>query len=131
MPCVFSTERSNFRLCPVFLIDYPRASGSLARAKPEDRQLVERFELYIGGLELCNAFSELIDPVEQRQRFEQELLRRKMTGATEYPLPEKFLAALSQMPAATGNALGIDRLVMLLADADTIDAVVAFTPEDL
>jgi len=116
---------------PVFLIDYPAASGSLARLKADNPALAERFELYVGGLELCNAFSELIDPVEQRKRFEQELQRRRKSGEVEYPMPEKFLAALSKMPEATGNALGIDRLVMLLADADTIDAVVAYTPEDL
>ena len=116
---------------PVFLIDYPSACGSLARLKPENPELAERFELYIGGLELCNAFSELIDPAEQRQRFEQELLRRKTSGEVAYPLPDNFLAALSKMPEATGCALGVDRLVMLMADTDTIDTVVAYTPEDL
>jgi lysyl-tRNA synthetase class 2 len=116
---------------PVFLVDYPAASGSLARVKPDNPALAERFELYMGGVELCNAFSELIDPLEQRQRFEQELQRRRISGNVEYPMPETFLAALSKMPEATGNALGVDRLVMLLADVDTIDAVVAFTPEDL
>ena len=116
---------------PVFLIDYPSSCGSLARLKPGNQELAERFELYIGGLELCNAFSELIDPLEQRQRFEQELQRRKTTGEVAYPLPDNFLAALSIMPEATGCAMGVDRLVMLMADTDTIDAVVAFTPEDL
>lgn len=116
---------------PIFLFDYPASSGSLARLKPGNPSLAERFELYIGGLELCNAFSELIDPKEQRQRFEQELLRRQTSKEAAYPLPEKFLAALAKMPEATGNALGVDRLVMLLAGVDTIDAVVAFAPEDL
>lgn len=116
---------------PVFLVDYPAASGSLARFKPENPALAERFELYIGGLELCNAFSELNDPLEQRQRFEKELHRRRRNREVEYPLPEKFLAFLPKMPDAAGNALGVDRLVMLLADVDTIDAVVTFVPEDL
>ncbi|MFZ0133698.1 MAG: EF-P lysine aminoacylase EpmA [Desulfobacterales bacterium] len=116
---------------PVFLYDYPAACGALARLKPEDRRLAERFELYIGGLELCNAFSELTDPAEQRSRFEQEGKLRRLTGKAVYPMPEKFLSALKDMPAAAGNALGIDRLVMLLADAADIDDVVAFTPEDL
>ena len=116
---------------PVFLCDYPASSASLARLKRGNPSLAERFELYIGGLELCNAFSELIDPQEQRQRFERELLRRQTSKEAAYPLPEKFLAALDRMPEATGNALGVDRLVMLLAGVDTIDAVVAFTPEDL
>ncbi len=116
---------------PVFLCDYPAACGALARLKPEDRRLAERFELYIGGLELCNAFTELTDPAEQRLRFEQEGKLRRLAGKSVTPMPEKFLNALKDMPAAAGNALGIDRLVMLLADAAKIDDVVAFIPEEL
>ena len=116
---------------PVFLIDYPAACGSLARLKPTDFCLCERFELYIGGVELCNAFSELTDPSEQRRRFEIELARRRRRGEPVTPMPEPFLEALGRMPPATGNALGVDRLVMLLADAQAIDEVVAFTPEEL
>ncbi|MFZ0242981.1 MAG: EF-P lysine aminoacylase EpmA [Desulfobacterales bacterium] len=116
---------------PVLLYDYPAACGALARLKHEDRRLAERFELYIGGLELCNAFSELTDPAEQRLRFEEEREARRLAGKAVYPLPEKFLSALKDMPAAAGNALGVDRLVMLLADAAEIDEVVAFTPEEL
>jgi lysyl-tRNA synthetase class 2 len=116
---------------PVFLYDYPAASGSLARLKPADQGLAERFELYIGGLELCNAFTELTDPAEQRRRFELELKRRRRDGLPEYTMPEHFLEVLHRLPDASGNALGVDRLVMLLADADTIDAVVTFVPEDL
>jgi lysyl-tRNA synthetase class 2 len=116
---------------PAFLYDYPASRGALARTKPEDRRYAERFELYIGGLEICNAFSELTDPVEQRQRFESERNRRKDFGKSIYPMPEKFLNALGDMPEAAGNALGIDRLVMLFADTHNIDEVVAFTPEEL
>jgi lysyl-tRNA synthetase class 2 len=116
---------------PVFLYDYPAARGALARLKPQDPRYAERFELYIGGLEICNAFSELTDPGEQRARFEREQDRRRETGKTVYPLPAKFLAALENMPAAAGNALGIDRLVMLFSDEEKIDQVVAFTPEEL
>ena len=116
---------------PVFLYDYPAACGALARLKPEDPSVAERFELYIAGLELCNAFSELTDPVEQRSRFKKEMQARRKAGAQVYPLPEKFLGALKQMPTSTGNALGIDRLIMLFADACRIDDVVAFTPEHL
>jgi elongation factor P--(R)-beta-lysine ligase len=116
---------------PVFLYDYPAEHGSLARLKPGDPCLAERFELYIGGLELCNGFSELNDVSEQRRRFaaEQDLMQAR--GAPVHPLPEKFLAALAHMPPCAGNALGIDRLVMLFTDAATIDEVVAFTPEEL
>jgi lysyl-tRNA synthetase class 2 len=116
---------------PVFLYDYPVACGSLARRKASDPRVAERFELYIGGLELCNAFSELADPAEQRRRFEaQQRLRRKL-GKAAPPMPERFLEVLESMPAAAGNALGIDRLVMLLTDSGRIDDVVAFTPEKL
>jgi elongation factor P--(R)-beta-lysine ligase len=116
---------------PVFLYDYPVACGALARSKIEAPHLAERFELYIAGLELCNGFSELTDPAEQRRRFEMELDARRMTGRALSPLPESFLQALADMPPAAGNALGVDRLVMLLTDAPQIDDVVAFTPEEL
>jgi len=116
---------------PIFLYDYPATRGALARLKAEDTSVAERFEMYIGGLELCNAFSELTHPQEQRLRFEKERDLRESTGKTVYPLPEKFLDVLADMPAAAGNALGIDRLVMLFADTTAIDDVVAFTPEEL
>jgi len=118
-------------LNPVFLYDYPAALGALAKLKSKDAARAERFELYIGGLELCNAFSELVDPVEQRKRFEAERRLRQKMGKAVYPMPENFLDSLKAMPEAAGNALGIDRLVMLFADTATIDDVVAFTPEEL
>jgi lysyl-tRNA synthetase class 2 len=116
---------------PVFLYDYPASRGALARLKPEDSRYAERFELYIGGLEICNAFSELADPVEQRERFEREQDHRRESGKSVYPMPDKFLRALADLPEAAGNALGIDRLVMLFADSKQIDEIVAFTPEEL
>lgn len=116
---------------PLFLHDYPAASGALARLRGDDPTVAERFELYIAGMEMCNAFTELIDPGEQRIRFEQEEARRRRAGHTPYPSPEPFLESLAHMPPAGGNALGIDRLVMVLADTDAIDRVVAFTPESL
>ena len=116
---------------PVFLYDYPASRGALARLKTQDLRYAERFELYIGGLEICNAFSELTDPVEQRKRFECEKDHRRKSGKPVYPMPEKFLTALGDMPAAAGNALGVDRLVMLFSDSKQIDDVVAFTPEEL
>jgi elongation factor P--(R)-beta-lysine ligase len=116
---------------PVFLYDYPARCGALARLKPADPSLAERFELYIAGMELCNAFSELTDPGEQRARFLDENRIRRRSGRAVYPLAEPFLKALETMPAAAGNALGLDRLVMLFTDAATIDEVVAFVPEEL
>ncbi len=116
---------------PVFLIDYPIQHGALARQKSQDPKVAERFELYIAGIELCNGFSELTDATVQRKRFEEELRTRRTLGKPDYPIPESFLEALVDMPEAAGNALGIDRLVMLFADTDNIDDVVAFTPEEL
>jgi len=116
---------------PLFLIDYPAEKASLARLKPENPSVAERFELYIGGLELCNGFSELNDAAEQGRRFQAERKFTRDSGRPVYPLPEKFLEALTRMPPCAGNALGIDRLVMLFCDAAAIDEVVAFTPEEL
>jgi lysyl-tRNA synthetase class 2 len=116
---------------PLFLYDYPAALGALARLKPKNPLVAERFELYIAGLELCNGFSELTDPLEQRKRFKAEQEIRKSNHKPVYPMPKNFLTALNDMPDACGNALGIDRLVMLFANARTIDDVVAFTPEEL
>jgi lysyl-tRNA synthetase class 2 len=116
---------------PLFLYDYPAALGALARLKPDNPLVAERFELYIAGLELCNGFSELTDPLEQRKRFEAEQEIRKSNHKPVYPMPQNFLTALKDMPDACGNALGIDRLVMLFADARKIDDVVAFVPEEL
>lgn len=119
------------RETPVFLYDYPASRGALSRLKNGDSRLAERFELYICGLELCNGFSELADPVEQRIRFEKEQKERRLSGKPVYPMPEAFLQSLVGMPDAGGNALGIDRLIMLFADTTVIDDVVAFTPEEL
>jgi lysyl-tRNA synthetase class 2 len=116
---------------PLFLYDYPAPCGALARLKPRNDLLAERFELYIAGIELCNGFSELADPAEQRARFEKEQLLRMSFGRPVYPMPQRFLKALKDMPDAAGNALGIDRLVMLFCDAAEIDEVVSFTPEEL
>lgn len=116
---------------PLLLHDYPAACAALARRRPADPSVAERFELYIAGLELCNGFGELTDPLEQRARFNAELARRAAAGRPPIPLPEPFLAALAHMPPAAGNALGVDRLVMLLADTAAIDDVTAFTPEEL
>jgi elongation factor P--(R)-beta-lysine ligase len=116
---------------PTFIYDYPACCGALARLKRTDATVAERFELYIGGLEIANAFSELTDPAEQRRRFEAEAAERAATGKALYPMAEKFLAALCDMPESAGIALGLDRLVMVLLDAESIDEVVAFTPEEL
>jgi len=116
---------------PVFLYDYPTSFTPLAMTKPDNSSLAQRFELYIAGLEICNAYTELTDFDEQRKRFEIEQKKRHALGKRAYPMPDKFLQSLEFMPASSGNALGIDRLVMLFADTAKIDDVVAFTPEEL
>ena len=118
--------RSPFSGFDVVEVEYP-----LSMTKPDNPSLGQRFELYIAGLELCNAYTELTDSDEQRKRFEVEQKKRGSMGKRIYPMPEKFLKSLEHIPGASGNALGIDRLVMLLADTAKIDDVVAFTPEEL
>ncbi|MFP4030093.1 MAG: EF-P lysine aminoacylase EpmA [Desulfococcaceae bacterium] len=127
----FEIEPRLGRERPVFLHDYPAPCAALARRRADDPDTAERFELYIAGLELCNAFSELTDPEEQRARFSADRDARKRAGRPVGPMPERFLDALAHMPAAAGNALGVDRLAMLMAGAERIDDVVAFPPEIL
>ena len=109
------------------LMDYPASEAALARAKPSDPRLAERFELYACGVELANGFGELTDAKEQRARFECEMDERQRIHGERYPFDEDFLAALSEMPQASGCALGFDRLVMLAAGAPRIEDVI-WTP---
>jgi lysyl-tRNA synthetase class 2 len=116
---------------PAFIYDYPAERGSLARLRKDDPSVAERFELYIGGLELANGFSELIDTGEQRKRFNEENQIRRLLSKPVYPIPEKFLRELKDMPPSAGIAMGVDRLAMVFLNAPSIDEVVAFTPEEL
>jgi elongation factor P--(R)-beta-lysine ligase len=116
---------------PAFLYDYPVSQGALARAKRDDPRIAERFELYLGGMELANGFSELTDEAQQRERFREAMRERGAAGKVAYPLPENFLQILGDMPAAGGVALGVDRLAMIFTDSPTIDGVVTFPPEKL
>ena len=111
---------------PVVLIDYPAPLAALARRKPDDPLRAERWEFYLGGVELANAYSELTDPAEQRARFAEANAHRVRRGEKPYPLDETFLAALAQMPPSGGIALGVDRLLMILAGADSLDGVLPF-----
>jgi len=113
---------------PCFLYDYPARMAALARLKPSNVALAERFEAYVAGIELCNGYVELTDSEEQRQRCLHDLQRRRAINKPLYPLDERFLAALEHgIPPCIGNALGFDRLVMLLAGADNIQDVMAFS----
>jgi lysyl-tRNA synthetase class 2 len=115
------------RATPCVLIDYPAPAASLARLKPGDARVAERWEVYIGGLEIANAYSELCDGTAQRARFNEAARERQALGKDVYPLDEPFLNALERgMPPCGGIALGLDRLVMLACDADDIAEVRAF-----
>ena len=112
---------------PVFLTHYPASMASLARIVPDDPRYAERFEAYVAGIELCNGFGELTDPDEQRRRLQADQDVRRDLGKDVYPIDERFLAALEQgMPDSSGNALGFDRLLMLLLDQSRIEDVMAF-----
>ena len=114
------------REVPVILTDYPAAAAALARRKPDNPAVAERWELYLGGMEIANAYSELTDPVEQRARFIECAAARAAAGRPIYPLDEEFLAELENMPPTGGIALGVDRLVMILADLVTLDDLLPF-----
>jgi elongation factor P--(R)-beta-lysine ligase len=105
------------------LCEYPVSEAALARPKPADPRVAERFELYACGVELANCFGELTDPAEQRRRFEAEMAEKARVYGESYPIDEDFLAALAAMPPASGGALGLDRLVMLATGAAHIEQV--------
>ena len=106
---------------PTILYDYPTCLGAMARRKPTDEKVCERFEAYICGVELCNAFSELTDVVEQRRRFETDQKTKQDLYGYTYPIDEDFMDALKYgMPETSGNALGIDRLIMLISGTNDI-----------
>jgi lysyl-tRNA synthetase class 2 len=112
------------------LDQYPAVLSALARPSPHDARVAERFELYACGVELANGFGELNDPKEQRRRLTEEMAEKKRRYGESYPLDEDFLAALGAMPAASGIALGFDRLVMLVTGASRIDQVLWTPPTD-
>jgi len=110
----------------LFLCDYPASMASLARKRPSDPRVAERFEAYVAGVELCNGFGELTDPIEQRTRLLADQAERARLGKPVYPIDERFVAALEQgVPPSGGNALGLDRLVMLALGAAHIEDVMA------
>ena len=116
---------------PVFLLDYPASQAALARLSPADPSVAERFELYVGDVELCNGYGELTDPIEQRARCESDRVRRRELGRHVPDVPQRFLSALLEgMPPASGNALGMDRLLMLLLGQERIDRVTPFASAD-
>lgn len=112
---------------PVVLLDYPARVAALARLKADDGRLAERWELYLAGIEIANAFSELTDANEQRRRFEECARKRRAIAKAAYELDFEFLTALENgLPPSAGVALGIDRLVMLFGGVDSLDDVLPF-----
>lgn len=117
---------------PTFLYEYPASMAALSKVSSRDPRYAERFELYVGGLELANAFTELTDAKEQRKRLQEEHALRKTLGRIDYAPDEDFLAALEEgMPEAGGIALGLDRLVMLLLGEEDIRHVLAFPADTM
>jgi lysyl-tRNA synthetase class 2 len=123
-------ERVEPRLAdvPAVVLDrWPASMASLARRFDDRPWLAQRFEIYVQGIELANGFTELVDPVEQRARFELDLAARRRAGLPEYPVDQRFLSALAEgCPPAAGVALGVDRLLMALGGYGDIDEVLAF-----
>lgn len=116
----------------VIVEDWPAPLAALARRRPDNPQVALRFEAYVGGVELANAFDELTDAAEQHRRFDDDQRVRRLRGKPVYPIDHKLLAALAEgLPPSAGIAMGIDRLVMLATGADTIDDVLTFTTREL
>jgi lysyl-tRNA synthetase class 2 len=115
----------------LFVFDYPISQAALARASNENPQLAERFELFYGDLELANGFTELTDASQQRSRFVQDNARRVSSGMPQYPIDEQLLGALeSGMPDCAGVAIGLDRLLMVLLELDSIGESLSFSEQE-
>jgi lysyl-tRNA synthetase class 2 len=124
---VFSAKVEPGLVQPTFVTHHPTELSPLAKRSPEDPRLVERFELFIAGMEIANAFSELNDPDDQRARFEEQRGLAAAGDAEAHPLDEDFLAALEHgMPPTGGLGVGVDRLVRVLADAPNLREVILF-----
>jgi lysyl-tRNA synthetase class 2 len=124
----FGVEPHIGRDKPAFVYHFPATQAALAEISTEDHRVAERFEVYYKGIELANGFCELTDSKEQRQRFEQDNRKRAARGLPVQPIDENLLAALEAgIPPCSGVALGVDRLVMMALNAESIGEVMAFT----
>lgn len=111
---------------PFFIYDFPASQAMLARVRKEKTKIASRFEVYYQGLELANGFHELKDFTEQRNRFDKDLAKRKELNLPLVPIDEKFLASLPNLPNCAGVALGIDRLLLLIAKSSSLDEILCF-----
>jgi lysyl-tRNA synthetase class 2 len=112
---------------PTIIYDFPRSVSPLAKSKADEPAWVERFEIYAGGMEIANGYSELNDPDEQRRRFEQQLALGKAGNAEAHAVDEDYIRALQYgMPPTAGEGIGIDRLCMLLTGSSSIRDVILF-----
>jgi lysyl-tRNA synthetase class 2 len=124
---IFEAVAEDHLIQPTIIYDFPVAVSPLSKNKPEEPAWVERFEFYIGGFELGNAFSELNDPEEQRRRFEQQLAERERGDTEAHVMDEDYVRALAYgLPPTAGEGIGIDRLTMVLTGSKSIRDVILF-----
>ena len=127
MGALFETVAEEHLIQPTFIYDYPLELSPLSKQKAADKSLVERFELYIGGMEIANGYSELNDPIDQRNRFLAQLQARERGDEEAHQMDEDYIRALSYgMPPTAGEGIGVDRLAMVLTNSVSIRDVILF-----